>query len=65
MSQIGSGILAATFVFTSCYIVNYTLYGNYLGDNYARFSIIFGIIGSIVGTFIGSALVGKGRVGYK
>jgi hypothetical protein len=26
---------------------------------------MFGIVGSIIGTFIGSALVGEGRVGYK
>lgn len=65
MSQIGTGFIIATFVFTSCFVIDYKYYGNSKGDNIARFSILFGIVGSIVGTFIGSALVGKGRVGYK
>ena len=65
MSQIGTGILAALFVFTSCFVINYETYGNAVGDNLARFAIMFGIIGSIIGTFIGSAMVGGGRVGYK
>jgi len=53
------------FVFSSSYVINYSYYSNFLGDNYSRFAILFGILGSIVGTFIGSAIVGKGRVGYK
>lgn len=65
LSQIGSGFIIAAFVFTSCYVVNYQFYGNSIGDNVSRFSILFGIIGSVVGTFVGSALFGQGRVGYK
>lgn len=65
LSQIGTGIITATFVFTSCYVINYQYYRVSSADNYARFSIIFGMIGSIVGTFVGSAMVGGGRVGYK
>lgn len=65
LSQIGTAFIFATFVFTSCYVVNYQYYGNSVGDNISRFSIFFGMIGSIIGTFIGSALVGSGRVGYK
>lgn len=65
LSQIGTGIITAVFVFTSCYFINYKQFGNNLGNNYARFSILFGMIGSIIGTFVGSAIIGNGRVGYK
>lgn len=58
-------MLAGLFVFTSCFVVRYQFYGSALGDNFARFAIMFGIAGSIIGTFIGSALVGGGRIGYK
>lgn len=61
----GTGFLAATFVFSSCYVINYKAYGLAYGDNLGRFSILFGIMGCVVGTFISSALVGKGRPGYK
>lgn len=65
LSQVGAGFIIAMFVFTSCYVVNYQYYGNMLGENYSRFAILFGILGSIAGTFVGSAIVGRGRVGYK
>lgn len=65
LSQIGTGFIIAAFVFTSCYVIDYKYYFSSTGDNISRFSILFGILGSIVGTFIGSALVGKGRIGYK
>lgn len=65
LSQIGTGFIAALFVFTSSFVINYNRYGNAVGENLGRFSIMFGIIGSIIGTFVGSAIVGGGRVGYK
>lgn len=65
LSQIGTGILAATFVFSSCYVINYNTYGLAFGNNLGRFSIFFGIMGCVIGTFISSALVGQGRPGYK
>lgn len=58
-------MIIALFVFSSSYVVNYEVYGNSRGDNIGRFSILFGMLGSIVGTYAGSAIVGRGRVGYK
>lgn len=65
LSQIGTGFIIALFVFTSSYVIKYSYYGNSLGENVGRFSILFGMLGSIVGTYVGSAVVGRGRVGYK
>lgn len=61
LSLIGTGFIFATFYFTSNYLIAYDNFG----QNASRFSFLFGLIGSVVGTYIGSALAGKGRVGYK
>lgn len=65
ISQIGSGILCALFVFTSSGVIRYSFYGNSRGDHFARFSILFGIIGGVIGSYLGSALFNGGRVGFK
>lgn len=61
MSLIGTACILSTFVFTSNGLITYS----YLGQNLKRFSMFFAIIGSVAGTYIGSALSGKGSVGYK
>lgn len=65
LSQIGTAIIVAMFVFTSCQVIDYRTYNNSIGENNARFAVLFAILGSIIGTYIGSAIVGRGRVGYK
>lgn len=58
---IGTGFITATFMFSCCH---YLTYSN-LNNNIAGLNIMFSIGASIVGTFFGSALGGKGSLGYK
>lgn len=57
----GTAFIFATFIFTTNDFIQFTSNG----QAYGRFSIIFSLTGSVIGCYIGSALTGKGRVGYK
>ncbi len=61
MSAIGTAFLFASFVFTYTDFIAYTPFG----ENLSRYNIIWALTGSVLGTYIGSALVGRGRVGFK
>lgn len=59
--MIGTGFIVCTFAFASAHYLTYTN----KGMNIAGLNVFFALSASIIGTFIGSALFGKGRVGYK
>ena len=61
LSHMGTGFIFATFIFTYNILVSYSS----RGSNVAVFAMLFSLIGSVAGTYVGSALAGKGRVGYK
>lgn len=61
MSATGTAFIFATFVFTQSDIIAYTPFG----QNLSRFNILWALTGSVLGTYIGSAIAGKGKVGYK
>ena len=59
-------LTGTAFVF-SCFVYTYSgvvLYPSF-GQNLARFNIIWALISSIVGAYAGSALFGKGEIGFK
>ena len=59
--MIGTGFIVCTFIFASAHYITYSVENN----NLAGMNIMFAISASIIGTFIGSALFGSGKVGYK
>lgn len=61
MSAIGTAFIFAAFVFTSHNMIVYS----FIGENLTRYNILWSLTGGVFGTYIGSALCGKGRVGYK
>lgn len=61
LSAIGTAFIFATFVFGSNNF--YQAVGN--SSSTSRLAIIFALTGSVIGTYVGSALAGKGKVGYK
>lgn len=58
---IGTAFLWATFMFTYNDVIVYSAFG----ENLTRFNIIWGLTASVLGTYSGSALAGRGRVGFK
>ncbi len=61
ISSVGTGFIFATFVFSYTNVLSYES----SNKNYQRFSMFFGLCGSVLGTYCGSAFSNKGMVGYK
>jgi hypothetical protein len=61
LSLLGTSILFSTFIFTSNNLIVY----NPVGTKLSYFSIIWSISSSVLGTYLGSLIVGGGRVGVK
>lgn len=61
LSAMGTAFIFATFVFASNNF--YQASGN--SASTSRLAIVFALTGSVIGTYVGSALAGKGKVGYK
>lgn len=59
--MIGTGFIVCTFAFATAHYLSYSDKGLNIGG----LNIYFALSASIIGTFIGSALFGRGRVGYK
>ena len=59
--MIGTGFIVCTFAFASAHYLQYSDKAR----NIAGLNIFFALSASIVTTFVGSAIFGKGRVGYK
>ena len=59
--MIGTGFIICTFAFASAHYLQYSDKAR----NIAGLNIFFALSASIVTTFVGSAIFGKGRVGYK
>lgn len=61
LSAVGTAFIFAAFMFTGTYFVRNT----FLGRNVIHFNVFWGLTASVIGTYVGSLLVGKGRIGYK
>ena len=61
LSGVGTAFIFATFIFTSNNFITYPSGGRSI----STLAIIFSLTGSVLGTYVGSALAGKGKVGYK
>eukprot|EP00178_Gracilaria_changii_P004355 TRINITY_DN16893_c0_g1_i1.p1 TRINITY_DN16893_c0_g1~~TRINITY_DN16893_c0_g1_i1.p1 ORF type:complete len:139 (-),score=6.71 TRINITY_DN16893_c0_g1_i1:290-706(-) len=61
LSATGTAFIFATFIFAT----NNFFASNSPGTSTSRLAVIFCLTGSVVGTYVGSALAGKGKVGFK